>query len=137
MEKYGLDQERNLHRSSSVYKLKQSKTDLNKYVGGFWCERQHDKDFFTGESIIMDLYFFLKCLKKHLLCKIHFCTLFEHKCVLAVCLHNHPIIRAAAGQMGALSRIVLLCPLPQILMDVKKKTIIGVKIELFIKYKSK
>ncbi len=26
-----------------------------------------------------------------------------------------PQIRAAAGQMGALSRIVLLCPLPQIL----------------------
>ncbi len=26
------------------------------------------------------------------------------------------ICRAAAGQMGALSRIVLLCPLPQILL---------------------
>ncbi len=28
--------------------------------------------------------------------------------------------RAAAGQMGALSRIVLLCPLPQILWKLKK-----------------
>ncbi len=25
-------------------------------------------------------------------CKIHFYMLFEHKCVLAVCVHNHPIM---------------------------------------------
>ncbi len=31
----GLNQERNLHRSSTVYKSKQSRTDLNKYVAGF------------------------------------------------------------------------------------------------------
>ncbi len=30
--------------------------------------------------------------------------------------------RAAAGQMGALSRIVLLCPLPQILLMQKQET---------------
>ncbi len=33
----GLNQERYLHRSSTVYKPKQSKTALNKYVGGLWC----------------------------------------------------------------------------------------------------
>lgn len=32
--------------------------------------------------------------------------------------------RAAAGQMCALSNIVLLCPLPQYIMDVKKIIII-------------
>ncbi len=46
------------------------------------------------------------------------------------------ISRAAAGQMGALSRIVLLCPPPSNIMEVKKQKqtkkhpIIGVKIEL-------
>ncbi len=34
-----LNQERNMHRSSPVYKWKQSKTVLNKYFGWFWCER--------------------------------------------------------------------------------------------------
>ncbi len=34
-----LNQERNLHRSSTVYKRKQSKAALNKYGGGFWGER--------------------------------------------------------------------------------------------------
>ncbi len=28
-----------MHRSSIVYKQKQSKTDLNKYADWFWCER--------------------------------------------------------------------------------------------------
>ncbi len=37
----------------TVYKSKQSKTALNKYVAGYWCERQ-DMDFFTGGSVIMD-----------------------------------------------------------------------------------
>ncbi len=32
----------------------QFKTALNKYVSGSWCERQQEKDFFTGESVIMD-----------------------------------------------------------------------------------
>ncbi len=51
----GLNQERNLHRSSTVYKPKESKTALNKYVGGFWCKIQlEEMDFFTGGSIIMD-----------------------------------------------------------------------------------
>ncbi len=48
-----LNQEKNLHRPS-IYKPKQSKTALNKYVGGFWCERQQDMDVFTGWSIIID-----------------------------------------------------------------------------------
>ncbi len=39
-------------------------------------------------------------------------------------------IRASAGQMGAPSRILLLCPLPQILWKFKKHHTIGVKIEL-------
>ncbi len=42
-------------------------------------------------------------------------------------------IRAAAGQMGALSRILLLCPLPQILWN-KKNTYHN---RTLIKYKSK
>ncbi len=46
----GLNQERNLHRSSTVYKPKQSKTALNK----FWSERQWKMDFFTGGSVIMN-----------------------------------------------------------------------------------
>ncbi len=50
----GLNQERNLHRSSTVYKPKQSKTALNKYVAGFSCERQQEIDFFAGGSVIMD-----------------------------------------------------------------------------------
>ncbi len=28
-----------MHRSSNIYERKQSKTVLNKYVGGFCCER--------------------------------------------------------------------------------------------------
>ncbi len=34
-----LNQERNMYRSSIVYKRKQSKTALNKHISGFWCER--------------------------------------------------------------------------------------------------
>ncbi len=56
----GLDQERHLHRSSTVYKLKQSKTALNKYVAGIWCERQQEMHFYTGGNIIMDYGFKLK-----------------------------------------------------------------------------
>ncbi len=32
------------------------------------------------------------CVKGNLSCKIHFYMLFGHKCVLAVCVHNHPIM---------------------------------------------
>ncbi len=39
-----VNQGRYMHRSSTVYK----KTVLNKYVGGFWCERT------TGHGVIMD-----------------------------------------------------------------------------------
>ncbi len=45
----GLNQERNLHRSSTVYKPKQSRTALNKCVCGFGCERQQGK-----QNIIKD-----------------------------------------------------------------------------------
>jgi len=31
-------------------------------------------------------------IKWHLLCKIHFYIAFEHKCVLEVCVHHHPIM---------------------------------------------
>ncbi len=44
----GLNQERNLHRSSTIYKPKQLKIVLNKHVGGFGCDRQQEVD------IIMD-----------------------------------------------------------------------------------
>ncbi len=33
------NQERNMHRSSTVYKWKQSKTALNEYISGFWSEK--------------------------------------------------------------------------------------------------
>ncbi len=48
-----LNQERNPHRSSTVYNQKHSKTAVNKYVDGFWCDNM---DFFTGGSV-MDSYF--------------------------------------------------------------------------------
>ncbi len=48
-----LNQERNLHRSSPVYKRKQSKTSQNTYVGGFWCERKLRR-FFTKGSVIIN-----------------------------------------------------------------------------------
>ncbi len=41
-----MNQERNMHRSSTIYKLKQYKTALNKYVGGFWCERTTEDGLF-------------------------------------------------------------------------------------------
>ncbi len=61
-----VNQERHMHSSSTGNKWKQSKTTLNKYVGGFWCERQQEMDFFTGGSVIMDygLGFGQKCLKR-------------------------------------------------------------------------
>ncbi len=43
------------------------------------------------------------------------------------CILQYMYSRAAAGQMGALSRIVLLCPPPSNIMEVKKNTY---KIEL-------
>ncbi len=56
-----LNQERNLHRSKQHL---QTKTALNKCVGGFWCKGQLEMDFFTGGSVIMDLYFGQKRLFK-------------------------------------------------------------------------
>ncbi len=41
-------------------RAKQSKTALNKYVGGFWCERQ--QMIFTGGSVIMH-YGLIFCLE--------------------------------------------------------------------------
>ncbi len=50
-----LNLERNMHRSSTVYKWKQSKIVLNKYVSGFWCERTTGAELFSaGGSVIMD-----------------------------------------------------------------------------------
>ncbi len=54
---------------------------------------------FNGNLYILRQIFFLKILhfhsnqiifKGHLLCKIHFYMVFGHKCVLAVCEHDHP-----------------------------------------------
>ncbi len=44
-----------MHRSSSVCKWKQSKTDLNKYTCRFWCERT------TGGSIMDSLWTHILC----------------------------------------------------------------------------
>ncbi len=40
-----------MHKLSSVYKLKQYKAILNKYVGGFWWERTKENEL--GESVII------------------------------------------------------------------------------------
>ncbi len=40
-------------KSAQIKQRLQAKTAL-KYVGGFWCERQQQMDFFTGGSVIMD-----------------------------------------------------------------------------------
>ncbi len=48
-----LNQERNLHRSSTVYKPKQSKTALNMWLD-FNVRGQHEINFFTGGSVIID-----------------------------------------------------------------------------------
>ncbi len=42
-----------MHRLSTVYKRKQPETVLHKYVD-FDVKEQHEIDFFTGGSIIMD-----------------------------------------------------------------------------------
>ncbi len=49
-----LNQERNMHRSSTIYKRKQSKHFLNENVGGFWCERATVDGLFNGGSFIKD-----------------------------------------------------------------------------------
>ncbi len=41
-------------KSSQIKQRLQAKTALNKYVAGFWCERQQEMHFFTGGSVIMD-----------------------------------------------------------------------------------
>ncbi len=46
-----LNQERNLHRSSTVYNQNQSKATPNKSVVGFWCKRQQEH-YFTGRIIM-------------------------------------------------------------------------------------
>ncbi len=52
----GLNQERNLHH---IKHCLQDKTALNKYVAGFWCERQQEMHFSLEEALlwIMDSYF--------------------------------------------------------------------------------
>ncbi len=42
-----------MHRSSTYYE-NGPKTVLKQYVGGFWCERKQEINFFIGGSIIMD-----------------------------------------------------------------------------------
>ncbi len=41
-------------KSAQIKHCLQAKRALNKYVAGFWCERQQEMDFFTGGSVIMD-----------------------------------------------------------------------------------
>ncbi len=41
-------------KSAQIKQRLQAKTALNKYVAGFWCERQQEMRFFTGGSVIMD-----------------------------------------------------------------------------------
>ncbi len=41
-------------KSAQIKHCLQDKTALNKYVAGFWWERQQEMDFFTGGSVIMD-----------------------------------------------------------------------------------
>ncbi len=40
--------------SDQIKQRLQAKTALNKYMCGFWCERQQEMHFFTGGSVIMD-----------------------------------------------------------------------------------
>ncbi len=49
-----LNQERNMHKSSTIYKRKQSKHFLNENVGRFWCERAKVDRLFNGGSFILD-----------------------------------------------------------------------------------
>ncbi len=48
-----LNQERIMHKPTTVYKKKQYYTVL-KCVGEFWCERITGMDFFTGGSVVFD-----------------------------------------------------------------------------------
>lgn len=48
-----LNQERNMHRWSTVYQWNWSKADLNRYVGGFWSEDNKRWTFSTGGSVII------------------------------------------------------------------------------------
>ncbi len=41
----------------------------------------------------------------HLLCKIHFYLLFEHKCVLAVCVQNQPEMISVGGNALQVTRV--------------------------------
>ncbi len=43
-----------MHKSSTVYKQKQSKIVLNKYVGGFDVRQQQENDFIIGVNITID-----------------------------------------------------------------------------------
>ncbi len=45
-------------KSAQIKHRLQDKTALNKYVAGFWCERQQEMDFFTGGSVIIHYGYF-------------------------------------------------------------------------------
>ncbi len=51
-----LNQERNMHRSSTVYRWKQFKTVLNKYVCGFWCARTTEDILFHWRKLYYKLW---------------------------------------------------------------------------------
>ncbi len=60
-----LNQERIVHRSSTIYKLKHSRTVVNNYVGEFWCEKTWEWTFLLKEALlwIMELCFGSDSLK--------------------------------------------------------------------------
>ncbi len=49
---------KSVEESAQIKHHLQAKTALNKYVAGFWCERQQEMDFFTGGSVIRDYGYF-------------------------------------------------------------------------------
>ncbi len=53
-----LNQERNIHRSSTVYKWKLSKPVLNKCVGGFWCTRTTGDRHLEEALLLRNMYLY-------------------------------------------------------------------------------
>ncbi len=77
-------------RLSIVYKTKQSKRVMNKYAGGFWCERTTGNWFFSLEEVllwIMDSHFSRKQRFRHLktswwICILHKFSFSLHKTLI-------------------------------------------------------
>ncbi len=50
-------------------------------------KKKHRQKMSISNAVIFNFLF-----KGDIRCKINFNMVFEHKCVLAVCVHNHPIM---------------------------------------------